>query len=237
MFALSNNWITEGTIDFEYKKYMLLAYLRDVDSLFKDEKLYPQFAGLIQHHRNLLNLRHQLQAIEEKFPKELKEIDLENLQLQFEKQKAEKVMEEVEQIIDYALPEMESEIKKGVEIFEGVEHKLHVFSLGLIPSFKEEGYFLISDFMKRNILLYKYQFSIFTNSMEQFRAVKTEYLKSYKLNITNTYERIRYELIEQNRSTNPTPATFVVEFKEPIPYRETLLPVAKRNLIQFISSI
>ena len=85
MFTLSNNWITEGTIDFEYKKYMLLAYLRDIDACFKDEKLYPPFADLIQHHRNLLHLRNQLNLMEEKFPKAIADVDLQRMQLLFEK--------------------------------------------------------------------------------------------------------------------------------------------------------
>jgi hypothetical protein len=90
--------------------------------------------------------------------------------------------------------------------------------------------------VKKNILIYQYQFSLITNSYEQFRTVKTNYLKSYKLNISNTYEKIKYDLIKLD-PYNSTPATFVVEFKENIPYRETLLPVAKRSLVQFISSI
>ncbi len=236
MFTLSNNWITEGTIDFEYKKYLLLAYLRDIDQSFKNEKLYPPFADLIQHHRNLLHLRHQLNLMEEQFPKAISEVDLQRMKLLFEKINEDKVVEEIENIINYALPEMEAKIKNGIEIYEEVEHKLHVFSLGLIPLYKDDGYFLISDFVKRNILLYDYHFTIFANSTEQFRAVKTNFVKSYKLSISNTYEKIKYDLIKADKS-NPTPATFVVEFKDNIPYRETLLPVAKRSLVQFISNI
>ncbi|MEN9521904.1 MAG: hypothetical protein RL065_281 [Bacteroidota bacterium] len=236
MFSLSNNWITEGTIDFEYKKYLLLAYLRDIDASFKDEKLYPQFAELIQHHRNLVHLKYELEKIETSFQKELKEMDLQHVKLIFEKLKADNVVDEIQSIIDYSLPEMETEIKKGAEIYDEVEHKLHVFSLGLIPLYKDDGYFIISDFVRKNILIYEYQFSLITNKFEQFRTVKTNYLKSYKLNISNTYEKIKYDLIRFN-SNNSTPATFVVEFKENIPYRETLLPIAKRSLVQFISSI
>lgn len=236
MFSLSNNWITEGTIDFEYKKYLLLAYLRDIDASFKDEKLYPQFAQLIQHHRNLVHLKYELEKMESSFQKELKEIDLQHVKLIFEKLKADNVVDEIQSIIDYSLPEMESEIKKGAEIYDEVEHKLHVFSLGLIPLYKDDGYFIISDFVKKNILIYEYQFSLIANQFEQYRAIKTNYLKSYKLNISNTYEKIKYDLIRQ-QPDNRTPATFVVEFKENIPYRETLLPVAKRSLVQFISSI
>ena len=236
MFSLSNNWITEGAIDFEYKKYLLLAYLRDIDHCFKEDKLYPPFADLIQQHRNIINLKFQIEQLEKSFPQALKDVDLGNMKLLYEKLQEDKIVNELENIFEFAIPEMEKEIKKGVEIYEEVEQKLHVFSLGLIPLYKDDGYFLISDFHKKNILLYDYHFTIFANATEQFRAIKTNFVKSYKLSIGNTYEKIKYDLIKADRS-NPTPATFVVEFKENIPYRETLLPVAKRSLVQFISSI
>ena len=105
MFSLSNNWITEGAIDFEYKKYLLLAYLKDIDTNFKDEKLYPQFADLINHHRNLVNLKFQIEKMDSSFHKEVKEIDLQNMQLVFEQLKADNVVDEIQSIIDYSLPE------------------------------------------------------------------------------------------------------------------------------------
>jgi hypothetical protein len=32
MVELKQDWLTDGIIDFEYKKYMLLAYLQQVES-------------------------------------------------------------------------------------------------------------------------------------------------------------------------------------------------------------
>ena len=39
MEFLNKNWITENQIDFEYKKYMLLAYLQHVSENFTDKRL------------------------------------------------------------------------------------------------------------------------------------------------------------------------------------------------------
>lgn len=237
MFSLSTNWITEGSIDFEYKKYLLLAYLRDIDQCFKSEKLYPPFADLIQHHRNLVNLKYQIEKLENQFPQELKEIDLQQMQLLYDKWlKEDKVIDELQNIIDFALPNMESKIKNGAEIYDEVEHQLRVFSLGIIPIYKDDGYFIVSDFVKKLMLLYHYQFSIYTNTTAQYRAIKTNFVQSYPLTISNTYEKVKFDVMAQNKS-NPTPATFVVEVKENYPYRETLLPVAKRSLVRFIASI
>ncbi len=40
MSTLPKNWLTEGLIDFEYKKYILLSYTQQVKGSFKERKLY-----------------------------------------------------------------------------------------------------------------------------------------------------------------------------------------------------
>ena len=54
---LSKNWITEGIIDFEYKKYILLAYLQHIKSEFDERKLYPMLSDLFFHYQNLLQFK------------------------------------------------------------------------------------------------------------------------------------------------------------------------------------
>ncbi len=41
MESLKDNWLTEGLIDFEYKKYVLLAYMKRVKESFGRVELYP----------------------------------------------------------------------------------------------------------------------------------------------------------------------------------------------------
>ena len=52
MKKLSPDWITEKHIDFEYKKYVLLAYLQEVNMNFEKTHLYPFLADLVDHYRN-----------------------------------------------------------------------------------------------------------------------------------------------------------------------------------------
>ena len=57
MATLSKNWITEKLIDFEYKKYLLLAYLQQVSGQFDETRLYPSLSELIEHYKNVVSLR------------------------------------------------------------------------------------------------------------------------------------------------------------------------------------
>jgi len=51
----------------------------------------------------------------------------------------------------------------------------------------------------------------------------------------NTYENLKSELIK-NRSDLPNPAVYSIETELSFPVEETLLPIAKRSLVKFISA-
>ncbi len=235
MLNLSQNWVTEGAIDFEYKKYILLAYLRDNKKFIKDKKLYPPLANLIDQHRQLSHLKNNLKQVASGFPKTLKEVDSENLQLLFENIVDQNgLMVEVEQIIEYAIPQLENVITEGTGLYDEVEQQLSVFPVGVVPLYLDEGYLFVSDFVKSMIHLYRYQCTLFEQATAQYRGIHTWYLQSHRLSVTNTYESIKYNLIEKKKEA---PATFVIEIKKPYPYRETIFPIVKRTLVRHMAQI
>lgn len=69
---LSDNWITTNHIDFEYKKYILLAYLQHVNDCFEETKLYPALSELVKHYRNLVALRDQKNSLYNKLSRKIK---------------------------------------------------------------------------------------------------------------------------------------------------------------------
>ena len=69
MKQLSETWFAEGYIDFELKKYTLLAYLQEVNKYFDENKLYPQLADVVFHYHNLVAFRENKKFLQEHFPK------------------------------------------------------------------------------------------------------------------------------------------------------------------------
>ena len=63
MKTLSHTWFAEGYIDFELKKYTLLAYLQQIHKEFNQNKLYPQLSDIIFHHNNILHFKHSKQLL------------------------------------------------------------------------------------------------------------------------------------------------------------------------------
>lgn len=235
MKTLSETWFADGYIDFELKKYTLLAYLQQVNKYFNESKLYPQLSDVIFHYNNLHALKENKKFLQEQFPKQLSGVQLEKLQLLYEQIiEDDEMMQELEDIINYAAEKMKKTISSGTEIYEFVEDKLNIFPVGLVPLDTNEGYFFLSEGSYRHTLVYQYRLSIFEKHDEKYRAIRTEYVNEWERNIVNTYENIKAELLRKKKDL-PNPAVYSIETELSFPIPETLLPVAKRSLVRYIS--
>ena len=236
MKTLSETWFADGYIDFELKKYVLLAYLQEVNKGFHENKLYPQLADIIFHYNNLVAFRENKKYLQEQFPKKLTGIQMEKLQVLYEQIiEDDELMQELEDIIHYSAGEMKSAISNGSQIYEFVEDKLTIFPVGLVPLDTNEGYFFLSEGSFRTTFVYQYRLSIFEKHDEKFRAIRTEYVNEWQRSIVNTYENIKAELLRIKRDL-PNPAVYSIETDLNFPLAETLLPVAKRSLVRYISA-
>jgi hypothetical protein len=115
-----------------------------------------------------------------------------------------------------------------------VEDKLNIFPVGLIPLETKEGYFFLSDGKVRDTKVYQYSLSIFEKHNEKYRSIKTEFIADWERNLVNTYEQIKSELI-RHRTNLPNPAVYGIETELSFPIEETLLPIAKRSLVKYLS--
>src|ERR671921_1872547 len=103
MKSLSETWFADGYIDFELKKYTLLAYLQEVNKYFNQNKLYPQLADVIFHYNNIIAFRENKKFLQEHFPKQLTDINIQKLQLAYERMiEDDELMKELEDIIQYS---------------------------------------------------------------------------------------------------------------------------------------
>ncbi|MEP6684200.1 MAG: hypothetical protein ABJA35_13110 [Parafilimonas sp.] len=236
MKSLSETWFADGYIDFELKKYTLLAYLQEVKKYFDEHKLYPQLADVIFHYNNLVSFRENKKFLQEQFPKKLTGIQMQKLQILYEQMMDDNdVMEQLEEIINYASREMKSTISNGTELYETIEDKLKISPVGIIPLEQSEGYFFLSSTLSLT-RVYQYRLSIYEKHDEKFRSMRTEFIDSCYRSIANTFEHIKTELV-RNRSQMPNPAVYAIETNISLPVEETLLPVAKRSLVRYISKV
>lgn len=234
--ALSETWFLDGYIDFELQKYKLLAYLQEVNSYFNASKLYPQLGDIIFHYRNLTDFQKNKQLLQNQFPKELSNINIQQLELVYKKMlEDDDVMAELEDIVNYAITKMKKTIDSGTELYETVEHQLHIEPVGIVPLYKNEGYLLLHYKEQSMVRAYNYTISLLQHTDANYTAVKLDYVDSFRKNISISYNHIKTQLIRTIR-TLPNPAVYFIESVLPVPLNETLLPIAKRTLVRHISN-
>ena len=236
MKSLSVNWFIEGAVDFEAKKYQLLAYLQQINHHFNKTKLYPDLNDLIFHYNNLMRFKENKSALQRAFPERLTIADIEAVKLTYEKMvKDDSLMLEIENILSFSIRKMDPALKEGREIYEFVESRLRIEPIGVIPLYPYHGYLLLLNGDERQTNVYEYQVTIFENHEEKYRGINTSFVTSFERNFIYTPEAIRKELIHARREI-PNPAVYHVETDITFPLEQTLLPLAKRSLVKHIST-
>ncbi|MEQ1587195.1 MAG: hypothetical protein ABL895_15005 [Cyclobacteriaceae bacterium] len=235
MDRLKDNWLTDGLIDFEYKKYQLLAYFKEVKSSFSRVELYPFLSDLVFHYRNLISLKENHSLIRDSFPKELSPEGLKNLEVNYKRMiEDDLIMQEIESIMEYALPHFKSSLDEGSYIYEFVESKCEISPVGLTSLYANEGYLFVTQPPEKETHVYRYQATIFEQSTEMMRGIHTRFMLTAERSVSSTYENLKLSLIRQY-SELPNPSVYLVLSKLRFPFDQTLMPVAKRLLVKQIS--
>lgn len=231
---LSETWFVEGHLDFELQQYRLLAYLQEVNQRFSETKLYPQLSDLILHYRNLITFREQKGALEAQFPAQLKGIDAAEKKLLWERLLADDAgMQELEDIVGYAIEQFKPAIESGSTIYEYVEKEVAFEPVGVVPLYKSEGYLLLRAGLRAPTEAYRYTTTLFEQDSTRYRGLRLQYVDSWHSSVTTTAESIKKSIIRANPDL-PQPAVYRIETGLSVPLDETLLPIAKRMLVRHI---
>ncbi len=234
MTKLDKDWLTEGLIDSEYKKYILLAYIQEVKANFGVKVLYPFMSDLVFHYRNLQALKDNKTLLYENFPKRISKADFENLKVNYERIiKDDQLMKEIEDIINFSLPQFKNTLEAGKEIYENIARHVAIEPIGIIPLYIYEGYLFLSGPESTDTMVYQYQMKVFKHGNENYRAISTEFIENTQIGVGHTFERLKADLIARNKQL-PNPATYLVRSEVRCPVRTTLLPITKRLLMEHI---
>lgn len=235
MDKLENNWLTDGLIDFEYKKYILLAYLKNIRQNFRVNKLYPFLSDLISHYQHLKRLQKDKIDLSNQFPVAINLEELMAQKLKFERLiKDDEISQELEDIMVFSIDKMLDTVKAGKEIYEIIEGNMEIIPIGLTSLYQNEGYMFIDHTGKRSIHIYRYRISVFESPEDKYRAIHTTLIDRMRKSISTTYEQMRLKLVQENKDL-PNPATYLINSKFTYPLKETVLPLAKRLLVRYVN--
>lgn len=232
---LSSDWITNGWIDFELKKYQVMAYLQKVRGHFGRTELFPMLQDLVFHFRNLKDLKEKKQLFYDQFSYRITQADWKKLELTYEKiVQDDDLMQELETIVNWALPQMELAVEEGKEIYQEVEHQIEISPVGLMTAYPDEGFAFFWVEGQTTTDIYDYKITLFTDAEERFRGIHLNYLSSVERSVGQSLEQIKWTLLKKRAILSQTPGAYLVYSKKDYPKNETLLPIAKRLLAGYI---
>lgn len=237
MKKLQKDWLTQGLIDLEYKKFVVLAYLQHVQQHFSDKKLYPDLTELREHYETGLQFRNRKGTLSASFPKDATGIDPESLTVRYQpRQEDENYMAEIDSIINFALPRFNRTLTHGQEMADELAASLTLTPVGMMPLRRNEGYLFLHWTAHSQTHIYYFNLTwtglalpdfAFTTAQTGKKPIRTRYIDSVRKGIGVTYETLKLDLIRR-RPYLPNPATFMIESKKRLPLEETLLPMAER---------
>ncbi len=233
---LSIDLFTSVRDDVEKRQYIILGELQKISEEFQFYKIYPHLSQLIELRKILKDVLTRLADLRSKFPKRISKIDWINRTIEHEVIFTSGTdITAVEDLIEWALPHIEHVIEEGIAIHEFVESELTVEQVGILPNYRDEGYLFVPDNQKKSLNLFRFEVSIFQSADDQYRTLKTRYLKHLEQGrVRLSPGSIKLELIREEGEL-PNPATYAFETDLEFPFNHTIFPVAKRRLMHILS--
>lgn len=111
---LSVTWYSDDPIDFEYKEYLLFAYLQKVESSFQNRVLSPHLLHMERIIDELLMFRGSFEEIKKTFNRN-RYVYLDNIKLEGEN---DKFIIEIKELVEFAIPQVQPRIDYGYKILK-----------------------------------------------------------------------------------------------------------------------
>lgn len=211
MQILENDWLTNDPIDFEYKKYMLLAYDQHQTKFYDEKKIYPNFTDIVEKVKIVNQFLQNVKALEES-KLEVKDIDWISKKITYSSQIADSSLDEIKLIAEYSKEILIELYMKYRNLLDDVDNSITINGCRVEIFNLYDGYIIMRGLGKERILEYTV-----------YRKIHPEphyVLKTCRANLKEYYSK-RY-----------TKNVFDVIFKEDYPLKQSILPVYKRKFLE-----
>lgn len=111
---LSVTWYSEDPIDFEYKEYILFAYLQKVELSFQNKVLSPHLLHMEKMVDELFMFQSCFNQLKKTFDKN-RYVYLDNVKLEGEN---DKFIIEIKELVEFAIPQVQPRIDHGYKILK-----------------------------------------------------------------------------------------------------------------------
>lgn len=234
-FIMDTDWLFQEPIDYEHKKYKLLAYFKKLDELIDENKIYPMFTELSVHLASLQTVikENVLLYTNKVFNTFDDEVLLKELEVKVPPKLDKEENVEIDKILKLAAPKFLEyfEIVKSQwsYVYDAITIKIRKNAKNIQSPF---GYMVYEDNKSDKIYVWEYLIKLLhPNSREYITNLNLIFSGSKKENKLN-------DIIETYSQLEPTQKkkipVFIVKTTNNFPLEETLIPLFKRKVISYI---
>lgn len=207
--------------DLEAAEYRIRSGLGGARTAFRDLCVEPHFSDAVALHRTLSALVDGASRIRDSGP--VTGIDWDAGRLVRKQGRVPLALD----LARWALPLLQAVIEEGRVVYDFVSEHSELWSVGLVPSYRDEGVLLIEDGDAFRVL--RYSVSPLSDASGEYRALRTSALE-VALDPLGTPSEWKAALAEAVPEL-PMPAAFRIAADVDLPVDATLVPVAKRKLL------
>lgn len=233
--GLSKDWATMPAFDLELKRYLLLGYLKRVHEHFGQYKLYPYLQDLRERHAELVALRRSKDAMQWALNGALVGFDPETGAPVHERLEDEVPLRVIDEVLDLAIPKMERAMGQGVQLYQELAQQIQFAPIGVQPLDLRTGWLMMRTMEEVRVYAYTIPWVQGTPTWDGQQAVRTNYVSTFPIGLSYSYEQIRSELLQVHHHL-PLAATFALECPIPLPCMETFIPLAKQRVYELFTA-
>ena len=229
-FLMETDWLFQGILDAEQKEYVLLSYFQKLNKRLEEMKVYPMFTELSLHLGNIQTLltRNQILYTDKKFSSTDEEISIKDLKTKDVPSMNENEFVEFQKIIQYSQPKLfdHFNITKALwtMAYDSIEIKVKRNKNNISSP---KGFFYFS----RDKKIYVYHYTTKNRKDNLTSQLKEIFVGETDLTIIKILSKFspNYKVEKQNLLP-----IFEVKGNEIFPIEETLLPIFKRKVLNFV---
>lgn len=234
-FLMDTDWVFQGTIDAEQKKYILLNYFQKLNKNLEEFKIYPMFTELSLHLGNVQTLlnRNQILYTDKKFISYDDELLMNDLKVKDIPKLNDDEFDEYQRILRYSQPKLFDYFNIVKSLWMVINEKIYVNpkknkrNMG-----SSSGFFYYEKDGK--IYIWKYTRRKVNKIPNQYRT---------KIELIYQGEKKGLTILELLFNFSPTYTTkredrypvFEIVCNDDFPMDETLIPLFKRKIMSYIS--
>jgi hypothetical protein len=236
-FLMDTDWVFQGGIDSEQKKYELLSYFQKLNRNLEEFKLYPMFTELSLHLGNIQTLinKNQILYTEKKLKTTDEELLLSDLKLKDIPVLNDDEYKEYQKILIYSQPKLFDYFNITKSLWMIVSENIRI---NIKKNKKNIG-------NRSGFFYYQTNDKIYVWKYENKKVRKIENQYSTKLTLIYEDEIKKLTLSEiisifsktydlKNEKNNPV-FEIVCKNEQIFPLNETLLPIFKRKIMAYIT--